>query len=522
MSVAEVDARPDHLRRTVAIVGAGPTGVTAAILLAERGIDTVVLERWADIYPLPRAVHLDDEIYRILGRLGAARAFEKVTTPGLGLRLVGPDHRTLAEFSRADLVGRHGFPQANMFDQPDLERVLRERLRECPQVTLMTGAEVVGLEQDDHGVILTLADHRTVAADYVLGCDGANSVVRSAIGSRMIGLRFEQRWLVLDVRSSVDLDQWAGVHQVCSPRRAASFMEIGPGRYRWEFRLLDDESAEDYAELDAVAPLIEPWISGRAALEDLTLVRSAEYTFRAQVADRWRSGRVFLLGDAAHLTPPFIGQGLGSGLRDALNLSWKLADVVEGRAPEDLLETYAAERSCHTRKLIQLARGMGIVMTAGGAVGTLLRRSLAPLLPRVPGMRSRVIDSETPPLPASSAVLAPRWGRRRPVGHLLPNVRIGHEALDEIVGPDPVVVVSGESWEAGAIAELLGARILDASASPQLSAWLRRAGVSAVVARPDRTVLAAARTRADLSRLHACLRHQGWRPTPTERRRMNS
>ncbi len=160
-------------------------------------------------------------------------------------------------------------------------------------------------------------EHR-VDADYVLGCDGANSITRRRIGSRMHDLGFEQRWLVVDVATSADIDQWEGVHQVCDPQRAATYMRIGETRYRWEFQLLQSESAGDYATLDSLLPLFRPWVD-QVPADDLTLVRVTEYTFRAQLADRWRRGRVFLLGDAAHLTPPAVhraGHGCGIARRD--------------------------------------------------------------------------------------------------------------------------------------------------------------------------------------------------------------
>ncbi len=170
--------------------------------------------------------------------------------------------------------------------------------------------------------------HR-VETRYLLGCDGANSLVRSAIGAHMEDLKFQQRWLVVDVATSADLNQWQGVHQVCDPHRAATYMRIGESRYRWEFRLLPDETADDYSTMTALYPLIRPWVKD-VAPQHLELVRVAEYTFRAQVANSWRRNNMFILGDAAHLTPPFIGQGMCAGLRDAMNLAWKLAGVVSG------------------------------------------------------------------------------------------------------------------------------------------------------------------------------------------------
>ena len=237
-------------RATVAVVGAGPTGVTAATLLAQQGVDVLVLDRYPDVFPRPRAVHLDDEVYRILARMGVGAEFAAISRPAKGLRLLDADSRVLAEFARSTAAGIHGFPQASMFDQPELERLLRANLARRPSARLRGNVEVTGIVRHamaGHGrVTVELTDLATgrsdaVLADYVLGCDGANSAVRDAIGVRMAGLGFEQRWLVVDIATDTDLGQWDGVHQVCSPRRAATYMRIGADRYRFEFQLLDGE-----------------------------------------------------------------------------------------------------------------------------------------------------------------------------------------------------------------------------------------------------------------------------------------
>ena len=263
----------------------------------------------------------------------------------------------LAVFDRDGDHGRHGHPQANMFDQPELEQPMRTNLEDQTTVRLRGNVEVTDVAQDGRGRVRVdfsdrlTGEHESVLATYVLGCDGASSVVRTAIGSTMKDLKFEQRWLVIDLASIVELDQWEGVHQVCDPERAATYMRIGDSRYRWEFRLLSGETAADFESIGALLPLIGPWVEG-IPTDRLELVRVAEYTFRAQLADRWRDRNVFLLGDAAHLTPPFVGQGLCAGVRDSMNLSWKIAGVLSEDLPESVLDTYEVERKPHARALI--------------------------------------------------------------------------------------------------------------------------------------------------------------------------
>ncbi|MGV9362279.1 bifunctional 3-(3-hydroxy-phenyl)propionate/3-hydroxycinnamic acid hydroxylase MhpA [Amycolatopsis sp. NPDC003731] len=471
----------------VVIVGAGPTGLTAAALLGRYGVECLVLERWESVYPQPRAVHLDDEVHRILGRLGLAGAFAAISRPCHGLRLLDPDLRVLAEFRRSPGGGRHGYPEANMFDQPDLEHLLRTHLETLGAVTVRGNTEVTGIRQDGTGVRVETAERgtgtrETIHADYVLGCDGANSLARTAIGATMADLKFDQRWLVADIATTADLGAWEGVHQVCDPGRAATYMRIGKTRYRWEFRLLPGETADDFDDLGRLHPLIAPWTREIPA-DELEIVRVAEYTFRAQLANRWRDRRVFLLGDAAHLTPPFIGQGMGAGLRDAVNLAWKLAGVLDGTLPASALGTYEVERKPHARAMIRRAVLVGKAMTEGGRIGNLIRRVVAPRL------NGRVLDSATPALHRSDLVVRPRLGRTA-AGRLCPNALLddGTRFDDVVDGRFAVITTNTPSETERAAIRDSGAVLVPTRRSGELHRWLR---TGAAVVRPDGTVLSA-------------------------------
>lgn len=366
---------------------------------------------------------------------------------------------------------------------------------------------MTGLVDDPTGVRVDFTDrstgaHESVRTRYVLGCDGANSSVRDHIQATMRDLEFDQRWLVVDVEITADLGEWEGAHQVCDPVRAATYMRIGHTRYRWEFRLQPGETAEDYRDMARLHPLIAPW-TRNTPVDDLELVRVAEYTFRARIADRWRDGRVFLLGDAAHLTPPFIGQGMGAGIRDAMNLAWKLAGVLTWGLPESALDTYEIERKPHALALIRRAKFIGMAMTEGGELGNLVRRIVIPLLHRLPGLGDKVMDGETPALHRSTLVERPRLRRSR-AGRLIPNPDLGQgRRFDEVVAGRFAIVtaISPTPKQRTDIAQRGGAVLL-ARPGTDLHRWLRRGHARAAVIRPDGTVL---RSGNDLSALCTAL-----------------
>jgi 3-(3-hydroxy-phenyl)propionate hydroxylase len=480
----------------VVIIGAGPTGVSAATLLAQYGIECLVLDRWQDVYPQPRAVHMDDEVRRIISRLGIAEEFTAISRPGHGLRLLDPDMHVLAEFQRD--TSTNGFAQANMFDQPELESLLRANLKKYPGVQLRGNSEVSSVSQDDTaGLTVEFTDRisgeqHTVTADYVLGCDGANSAVRSSIGSSMHDLKFQQRWLVIDVTTTARLAQWEGTQQVCDPVRAATYMRIGETRYRWEFQLLDGETASDYQTIADLRGLIGPWVQG-ISTQDLALVRAAEYTFQAQVADRWRDRNVFILGDAAHLTPPFIGQGMGAGIRDAMNLAWKLAGVLNGDLSATVLDSYEQERKPHAHKLIRRALAMGRAMTAGGGLGNLIRAVIVPRIRHIPGMRSSLVNSGTPPL-SRSALVSKKRRRHQLAGTLCPNPELAPGVrFDDIAGNGfALVTTSTPSKDFRDDVSRHGATVVIAQPGSELGGWLRRGRAAGAIVRPDRTVMLAA------------------------------
>jgi 3-(3-hydroxy-phenyl)propionate hydroxylase len=270
-------------------------------------------------------------------------------------------------------------------------------------------------------------------------------------------------------------------------------MRIGESRYRWEFRLLDGETADDFGTLAALRPLIAPWTRDVCDGE-LTLLRVAQYTFRAQIADRWRRGNIFILGDAAHLTPPFIGQGMGAGLRDAMNLCWKIAAVRDGVLAPDHLDSYQQERKPHARQLIRLALNIGWSMPGAGRLGDLARRAVLPRLGLIPGLRDKIVDSATPAVRRSALVHRSRW-RRGLSGSLCPNPLLSNgQRFDDAMGPG-FTLVSLAALAANDEALLRQHKVTVIRAEPhsQQGSWLRGGRATCALVRPDGTVMRAGR-----------------------------
>lgn len=487
----------------VLVVGAGPTGLMAANLLGGRGIGCLVAEREPAIHPLPRAVHFDDEALRILQSAGLADAARAISRPILGMQLVDARHRVLAEFDRDPEGGPHGHPESNFFDQPDLEAVLRRGLERYPHVSLHGSTEVLSLEPRPEGeggpVRATLRDLRSgalseISAQAVLACDGARSRTRGMVGARIDDLRFEERWLVVDVRTPEPLARWDGCQQVADPKRPATYVPVGHCRYRWEFMLMPGETPAEMMQPARVNELLHPWLEGADASR-VDVFRSAVYTFHALVARPWRRGRVMLLGDAAHQTPPFLGQGLCAGLRDAANLSWKLALVLEGRADEAILDTYEAERSPHARRVIQMAVFLGRAMLNGGPSAKLMDRLLHGVL-RIPGLSRRLPRVSWPAFRRGPLVLSRRRGDG--AGLPLPQPRVsapdGKEMLlDDRLGAGFALVSAGEDPANGLAARdraWLEALRTSFVRADELGDWLRSRFATRALVRPDRIVAA--------------------------------
>jgi len=349
----------------VAIVGYGPVGAGAAILLAHEGLRVAVVDRNEGVMDIPRAVGLDGEVVRAFQRIGLGERVAGVLQP-----YRDPDSIRFTDSKRTPLfgvdqgpTGMNGWRDIAFFDQPEFETLLREFAADSPRIDSHLGQQVTALEQDENEVRLKVVDRksggeREIRAAYVLGCDGAASFVRESLGIEWESLGYDQDWLVVDIELEPHAELTTITMQVCDPARITTYVCCKDPYRRWEFRLLPGETAEEMEDPERVMALLDDWLPR----DQYTLRRKAVYQFHAATAGKWQVGRVLLAGDAAHQTPPFLGQGLNAGFRDAINLGWKLPLVLRGEAASRLLDTYEAERDPHARDLVDWAVAVGRLM----------------------------------------------------------------------------------------------------------------------------------------------------------------
>ena len=340
------------------IVGGGPTGVTLGLLAAQNGLKVIICEKEEDIYPLPRAAHVDHEVMRIFQSVGAAEAIMETSRQTTHYDFLTADRQILLRFEGADRIGAGGWPAANMIHQPSVERALRDRLVEYPGVELRSSWQFESFAEDSDGITAEFATDggvQSLTCKWLVGADGARSPVRNAAGIECDDLNFDELWLVVDAIVH-DYSRLPPVNlQICDPQRPTTCVLMGNGRHRWEFMVKPGETAADVLDDQFIEELLDPWNVAGA----ITLERKVVYRFNAKVAQAWRKGRVLLAGDAAHQTPPFAGQGMCAGIRDAANLAWKLGRIVRGQATPDILDTYQTEREPHVRATIGMAMMMG-------------------------------------------------------------------------------------------------------------------------------------------------------------------
>lgn len=475
----------------VLVVGLGPTGAVLAGLLEPWGVSCLVVESEREVYRLPRAAHFDDEILRVFQQLGVAEEVLRETRLLPAYEFRNAAGATLLRIVQEGRSTPSGWAASYVFHQPAMEEALRARLATQGGLEIRLGWSLASIDHNDGtGATATITSDRgertEVRARFMVACDGAGSRTRKMLGATLFDYDFDEPWLVLDAKMKDESHLPAFGLQVCDPKRPTSVIPMGPGRRRWEFMLLPGERPEEMVDEARVAELMAPW-RGEG---DFEVVRRAVYRFHGLVIQQWRVGSVLLAGDAAHQMPPFLGEGMCSGIRDAAGLAWKIGMVLRHGASDRLLDTYQEEREPHVRMIIETAIAMGrIVCTTDEAVaaerdaGLLAQRAAgsgADEPPEFPGLSGRFFHAS----PLAGSIFPQPWIR----GADGQTTR-----LDDLLGEGFWLLGRG----AGHVTVPSWIKTFDEGSGPVWEAfapWMQKQGIDAVLVRPDRYVFGTGKT----------------------------
>ncbi|MEU6201891.1 bifunctional 3-(3-hydroxy-phenyl)propionate/3-hydroxycinnamic acid hydroxylase [Streptomyces sp. NPDC047061] len=497
----------------VAVIGYGPTGVTAANLLGGMGLRVVVLERDAEIYSRARAISTDEEVIRIWQRIGLDERLKQDMLAERPLDFVDAQGRTF--LSACPAPRGHGHPPQMFLYQPALEQVLRDGVERYPNVEVLLREECLRLRQDADGVELTVvgADDavRRLRARYVIAADGGSSLTRAQLNVGYEGRTYEDRWVVIDTEM---LKPWPDHDRLrfrCDPTRPAVDCPTPLGHHRWEFPILPGDDEKHLTTDESIYAMVSRYGIGR---DQIKILRATVYSHHVRFAARFRVGRVFLAGDAAHAMPPWIGQGMAAGVRDAANLCWKLAAVLRGELPESVLDSYETERKPHVREVTRRAVFVGRLITERRLPVARARNVALRAIRPVSGLTSRLVDSNWIPV-ASYAKGFQARPRTKASGHQIPQPWVtgpdGERVrLDDVLGGRWLLLHLGLprpqlAWERTGVPSLA---VLPAGSRPAENAvvdndgvllpWLAERDVTTLALRPDAYVYAAAPAGAQL------------------------
>ena len=518
------------------IVGYGPVGATLALLLSQGGLRVAIVEKQPTIFDRPRAITLDHEVMRAFQACRVANEIEPITAPHTGTHFLGMSGQIIKIFDPLPPPHPLGWPPSGTFIQPELERILRNAVELRANIDVFLAHEAIAIAQDPSGVSLAIrnlkdGDQQILKGHYLLGCDGANSFVRAALDIGEEDLAFDEWWMVVDAWLRRQPTVREKCLQYCWPSRPGTFV-VGPKNLRrWEIKLLPGERPEDFDGEPSVRAMLARFTDP----DSIDLWRWAVYRFHAAVAERWQLHRVFLIGDAAHQMPPFLGQGLCAGIRDAVNLAWKLIAVLRQGIDVTLLESYHRERRPHVRAIVEAAKAFGRIVgeldPAAAAVrdaelaGQLARGEAETIRQRyIPGLTTGIIATEptgNPEQAAGSLFVQPRV---RGANGKTPR-------FDDIIKPRFLLATTSsqaQSWlspaslrllqrldaEQVVIAEEEGAHLQSSihhviETEGLFASWARQQACDAVVVRPDRYVYGVASDASTLNalveRLHRTL-----------------
>ncbi len=479
----------------VIIVGAGPTGVMLATLLGQKNISVILIEKETDVFPVTRATHLDVETLRNFQRTGLIDELQQFTESVTYFDVLDKNGEKLFEQSLTNQDTIHYYKDDCFFDQVPFEHILRKGLARYPNVELIVDAEATGILETENEVKIVVNSKnsekaREVTGNWLIGCDGGGSFVRETIFAKMKELKAPKDWILVD--TILNKSEYAALlpdrfrYYLSGDRLSANAHGFGLNR-RWEFESKEGESMPEETE-------IKSWVEKFIALDKITFLRIKKYTHRSLIAPNWRKNRIFLAGDAAHLMPPFAGQGLCSGVRDAINLAWKLADVIQHKAPLTLLESYDTERQAQIKHTFKQTHLLNEILVADTNLQKLIRKITLQSIELLPARLRKFMQKSF----ANPKPLAAGWVDKSSslFGHHLPQFRMSKDMLsDDKIGYQWTLIYSPLIFESEGIS--LNTCPIPLSPGEDIwEEWLRNNGIDFAIIRPDKIIFGAGKIQS--------------------------
>ncbi|MFV5405504.1 bifunctional 3-(3-hydroxy-phenyl)propionate/3-hydroxycinnamic acid hydroxylase [Acinetobacter sp. 228] len=506
----------------VAILGAGPVGLTLANYLSKQGVVVTIVEQLDSLIDYPRAIGIDDESLRTIQSLGLVEQVLPHTTPNHAMRFLTPKGRCFADIQ--PLTREFGFPRRNAFIQPQVDNVLLQGLKQYKNTQVLFSRQLTHFSQDAEGVTLNLQNKdgvaETVRAQYLIACDGGNSYIRRNLGIAFEGETAPNQWIVIDLEN--DPLATPHIYLCCDPVRPYVSAALPHSIRRFEFMVMPGETQAELSKPENIAKLLSKVLPSTDGIE---VIRQRVYTHNARIADKFRVDRILLAGDAAHIMPVWQGQGYNSGMRDAFNLAWKMAMVIQGKATAELLDSYQIERKDHAKAMIDLSVMAGHVLAPPKKWQGFVRDGIAYALNYIKPIKQYLLEMRFKPMPKyHDGALLSNGAKNSPVGKMFiqPQVRLesGEKVLlDDVIANDFAIIAWGVDPQWGIsdatmqVWKKLGVKFIQVIPEVQLDnknrkqfegvitvgdigtdirSWFGRTTESVVILRPDRFVAALA------------------------------
>ena len=441
-----MSTNPINYKTQVAILGAGPVGLTIANYLSKQGISVIVVEQLASLIDYPRAIGIDDESLRTIQSLGLIEQVLPHTTPNHAMRFLTPKGHCFADIQ--PMTREFGWPRRNAFIQPQVDKVLLENLKNYKTAQILFSRDLTQFSQDADGVTLNIqtADQQSevIQAQYLIACDGGNSIVRRTLNIGFDGKTAPNQWIVIDLEN--DPLATPHVYLCCDPVRPYVSAALPHGIRRFEFMVMPGETQEELSKPENINKLLAKVLPNT---ENIEVIRQRVYTHNARIADKFRVDRILLAGDAAHIMPVWQGQGYNSGMRDAFNLAWKIALVVEGKSGPELLDSYQLERKDHAKAMIDLSVMAGHVLAPPKVWQGFVRDRIAYALNYIKPIKQYLLEMRFKPMPKyADGALVKDSNKHSPIGKMFiqPQVKLdsGESVLlDEVIANDFAIIAWG-------------------------------------------------------------------------------